>query len=87
MTAHPTPVQPAAPHPRPGAAYAAVTRALKFAGLVRDEGPDSLGLYLDKLDRGQLYGLTVALAAMVPEDQTPEDLLAWINNPEEGAVA
>lgn len=69
------------------AANSAIIRAQNLAGMVRDEGPDAIGRYLDALDRGQLYALTVALAAMVDVDQTPADLLAWITEPDPGQPA
>lgn len=46
--------------------------------LVRDESADGIGAYLDQLTTAQMYGLIVALAAMVPDDQPAADLLAWL---------
>lgn len=72
-----------APPPRPAqggrAAAAAIRRAAALACLVRDEGTDGIGAFLDDLDTDQLYALTVALAAMVdPDVDVPEDRLAWV---------
>ena len=67
----------------PDAAAQAVRRGIRLAGMVRDTGADTLGAYLDKLDRGDLYALTVALAAMVDIDQRPADLLAWVTTLEQ----
>lgn len=70
------------PAPRPAqgghAARDAVVRAQALACLVRDEGPDGTGAYLDALTRDELYALTVTLAAMVPVDQPAAELLAWL---------
>jgi len=71
----------------PMAARSAVMRAQHLAGLVRDEGPDGIGAYLDALEPDQLYALVVALAAMVPLDTPVADLLAWVDQPEEDAAA
>ena len=71
---------PLAPRPAQGstAARSAMVRAHRLAGMVRDEGPDGIGAYLDELDRDQLYALTVTLAAMVPIDQPAAELLGWL---------
>lgn len=63
------------------AGSSAIVRAQNFVGIVRDEGTDAIGAYLDNLNRTDLYALTVALAAMVPHDRTPAELLAWIDGP------
>lgn len=71
---------PLAPRPTQGgvAATAAIRRAMRLAGMVRDEGPDTIGAYLDPLTPDQLYALTVTLAAMVDVDRTEEELLGWL---------
>ena len=61
------------------AARAARRRAQHLAGLVREEGPDGIGAYLDELDREQLYAVVVTLAAMVPLDTPVAELLAWLD--------
>lgn len=68
------------PRPTQGtrAGYIAMERAQAMACLVRDESADGIGAYLDRLDRNALYGLTVALAAMVPIDTTAEALMGWL---------
>lgn len=73
---------PLAPRPAQGsiAARSALVRAQHLAGMVRDEGPDGIGAYLDDLDLDQLYGLVTALAAMVPVGQPVADLLAWLDD-------
>lgn len=63
------------------AGVVALERAQNFACMVRDESADTLGAYLDELDRDSLYGLVVALAAMVPDDVPATDLLAWMDEP------
>lgn len=60
------------------AARSAIVRAQALACLVRDEGPDSIGAYLDALTSDELYALTVTLAAMVPVDQPAAELLGWL---------
>lgn len=65
------------------AGQTALQRAQEFVGIVREEGPDGIGAYLDALDRDALYGLVVGCAAMVPLDQTPSDLLAWLLAPQQ----
>lgn len=69
------------------AANSAIIRAQNLAGMVREEGPDAVGRYLDALNRPQLYALTVTLAAMVDVDQTPNDLLAWLDHEQPGQPA
>lgn len=66
-------------------AYYSLERAQELACMVRDEGRDAIGAFLDRLDRQALYGLTVALAAMVPVDRPAHDLIAWIDWQEEAA--
>jgi hypothetical protein len=55
-----------------------VRRATQLACLVRDEGRDGIGDFLDTLTMQQLYGMCVALAAMVPDDRPVHELLAWV---------
>lgn len=64
------------------AGMAALTRAQHLAGMVRDCGPDAIGAYLDNLTSDELYALTVTLAALVPIDQTPAELLDWLHHPQ-----
>lgn len=63
------------------AGRSALVRSAAFVCMVRDEGPDATGAYLDALDRAQLYALTVTLAAMVPDDVPAAELLAWVPIP------
>jgi hypothetical protein len=52
--------------------------AAQLAAMVRDESPDAVARWLcaecDGVDR---WNLLFLLAAMVPTDQTPGQLLAW----------
>lgn len=72
----------ACPHvDRPGQrGYQAVIDATAVAGAVRDLDPrevwGTLALW-GQADPLRLYALVVALAAMVPADQAPRDLLSW----------
>lgn len=77
----------APPRPVQGsrAGMAALTRAQHFACLVRDESADTIGAYLDRLEADQLYGLVVALAALVPLDEPANALLAWMSDPQDAA--
>lgn len=70
-------VRPPRPTQGSRAAASAITRASTLVCLVRDEGPCSVGAYLDELTADQMYGLVVTLACMVPDDQRVEELLAW----------
>jgi len=63
----------------------ALQRAQALACMVRDEGRDAIGDFLDRLDRQALYGLCVALAAMAPVDVPAADLIAWIDGGEVAA--
>ena len=60
-------------------AYHAVRRAGELAVMVRDESRETIAEFLDRLDRQGLYGLVVALAAMVPDDVPQSELLAWVD--------
>ena len=59
----------------------AVPRAVRLVRAIRDEGPHSVALETDHLDRQELIALVVALAAMVPADVDPAKALAWIDLP------
>lgn len=56
----------------------AVADGLELVGLVREYGPDLIDDFLARRDRYQLEALVVALAAMVPDDRSVDELLAWI---------
>lgn len=52
--------------------------AAQFAGRVRDDDPDAVARWLcAELDGVQRWQLLFMLAAMMPVDQTPAQLLAW----------
>lgn len=53
---------------------AALPLAQQLVGAVRDEDRD---LVAELVDGADVMALLVALAAMVPDDQTPAELLAW----------
>lgn len=56
----------------------ALDRAQRLAATVHgDGGPAEVADLLTPLDTGELYALTVALAAMVDIDKTPHELLGW----------
>lgn len=61
------------------AAATARRRAAHLSRLVREEGADGIGAYLDALDLEDLYAITVTLAAMVPTDRPASELLAWLD--------
>lgn len=68
-----TPVRPAQDTLPPGA----VQRAVLLVGAVHDEGPREVAMLLNPLTRADLNAVAVTLAAMVPADYTPAELLAW----------
>ena len=52
--------------------------AAQFAARLRDDDPDSVARWLcGELDGAERWSLLFMLAAMVPIDQTPAQLLAW----------
>jgi hypothetical protein len=55
----------------------ALQRAVLLVGAVHDEGPREVEMLLRRLTRTDLYSLAVVLAALVPADYTPAELLAW----------
>jgi hypothetical protein len=65
----------------------AMNRAAELVVMVRDEGTDAIGAFLDRCDRQGLYALVVTLAAMVPDDAPMDELLAWITAATEGVAA
>lgn len=56
---------------------ACVPIALNLVCVVRDEGPDAVEAALAEVPDGRLDALCVVLAAMVDEDRTAHELLAW----------
>lgn len=59
--------------------------ALRLIGIVRDEGREAVEEILWPLSQQELYGLVILLAAMVPDDQPPSELLAWTHGLESAA--
>jgi hypothetical protein len=82
-------------HPERSAAYACgelaermVDVAAKLAFLVRDQGSDAIGAFLDGqgIPAGaETRTLLVVLAAMVSIDATPDQMLSWVTWDEFGA--
>lgn len=56
---------------------AAVGAAVRLVGAVHEHGPDDVAATLRGLTRHDLTALAVTLAAMVPDDYSPVELLAW----------
>lgn len=56
---------------------AVLPRALAFVQTVREEHRLGIGAFLAGLDRPSLEALAVVLAALVPDDRSVEELLAW----------
>lgn len=78
----------AAAHARGDLAERAVDVAAQLAFLVRDEGSDAIGAFLD--GQGipadtETRTLLVVLAAMVSIDATPDQMLSWVTWDEFGA--
>jgi hypothetical protein len=59
--------------------------AMAFVGAVRDVDGDGIAEFLKGLSGDERLTLLVILAAMVPHDQAPQDLLAWVDWDEFGA--
>lgn len=55
-----------------------IAAAMRLVGAVRDEGRDEVNAVMAGVD---LRGLCVTLAAMVPDDRTPSELLEWNDLP------
>lgn len=60
----------------------ALSRAVLLAAAVHDEGPRQVAAIVRPLTRQDLAEVAVCLAAMVPVDQTPTQLLAWNDEPD-----
>src|SRR4051794_887728 len=56
---------------------AAVGTAIRLIGAVHEHGPDDVAHILTDLNNQDLLALAVTLAAMVPDDYSPVELLAW----------
>lgn len=52
--------------------------AASFVGVVRDEDRDGVTSFLSGLTEHERAALPVILAAMVPDDLSPADLLRWV---------
>jgi hypothetical protein len=59
--------------------------AMTFVGAVRNLDADGITEFLDELTEDERLALPVILAAMVPDDRTPQELLAWVDFDEFGA--
>ena len=70
--------EPTDVHPDADALFEqAVHRGARLAGTVRNLAAWDVAQITDPLTRDQLVATIVALACMVPDDQTPAALLAW----------
>lgn len=58
--------------------------AARLAAMVREEDREAIGTYLASLGEAERWALPVVLAAMVPADQTPAQLLEWVTWDEHG---
>lgn len=65
-------------------AEAMVPVAMAFVGVVRDQDGEGVGNFLRALSGAEREALPVILAAMVPDDKTPQELLAWVTWDENG---
>lgn len=61
-------------------AEVATQDAVTLTSLVRDEDPEVVFGALQYYTHQQLSVLCVALAAMVPTDRSPADLLGWLDS-------
>lgn len=57
-----------------------VPTACQLAGNVREGNRHAINELLRTLTPRERYALTIVLAAMIPTDQTPRQLLAWIDD-------
>lgn len=55
----------------------AVLEGLEFVAIVRDLGQETIENWLRRRDRLTIETMAVALAAMVPDDRSAAELLAW----------
>ena len=58
-----------------------VQTACSLACRVRDEDPAEIHRDLDRMPDPELIALVTVMAAMIPDDCTPGELLAWISAP------
>jgi len=62
-----------------------VAPACELACIVRDEGRESVGVFLARYGEDEIRALLVVLAGMVPvEDMSAADMLAWLKFDEYG---
>lgn len=55
--------------------------AVRMVSAVRTDSPVVVWEHLSTLRPDQLMGMCVVLAAMVPENRSPGELLAWVEGP------
>lgn len=70
-----------AAHPLDGLLDDMVWPAARLVGAVRARDPREVAAVLDPLDRTGLSALLIAVAAMVPDDQTVGQLTLWTHGP------
>lgn len=58
--------------------------AASLVGVVRDEDRDGVTRFLSRLTHHERDALLVILAALVPDDRSPADLLDWVTWDEHG---
>uniref|UniRef100_UPI003F49745A hypothetical protein n=1 Tax=Streptosporangium sp. CA-235898 TaxID=3240073 RepID=UPI003F49745A len=68
---------PLTPQERQNLARDLIPLAMRLVGIVHEEGPDATAEFLAGLTAEQQYALPIILAAMVPDDRTPAELLGW----------
>lgn len=56
---------------------AAIGVAVRLVGAVHEQGPSDVAAIIGRLDTRELRALAVTLAALVPDDYSPAELLAW----------
>ena len=59
--------------------------ALSLVGQVRERDRRAYGRRLQSMPRQDLVALAVVLAALVPDDRSAADLLAWISFDDDGS--
>ena len=64
-------------HPRDPIANQLLPIALHYVTLIRDEGPDAIATDLTTRSHADHQAIICLLAALVPDNRTPQQLLAW----------
>lgn len=67
--------------PRDARAASLLEHALDLAGRVREEPPEAVARWLNSMPPVDVRDLAILLAALVPDDRSVSELLAWWQTP------